>query len=88
MMSLKLSRDEFVGCISVIYFNAAWPLYLAMWHFGRMSLDDVGYSFFAIIPMFLGLQAGQKIRHRLSEETFRRALLGFLTVVAVLLLFR
>jgi uncharacterized membrane protein YfcA len=88
MMSLKLSRDEFVGCISVIYFNAAWPLYLAMWHFGRMSLDDVGYSFLAIVPMFLGLQAGRKIRHRLSEETFRRALLGFLMVVAVLLLFR
>jgi uncharacterized membrane protein YfcA len=88
MMSLKLSRDEFVGCISVIYLNAAWPLYLAMWHFGRMSLDDVGYSFFAIIPMFLGLQAGRKIRHLLSEETFRRALLGFLIAVAVLLLFR
>ena len=88
MMSLKLSRDEFVGCISVIYLNAAWPLYLAMWHFGRMSLDDVGYSFLAIVPMFLGLQAGRSIRHRLSEETFRKALLGFLMVVAVLLLFR
>ncbi len=88
MMSLKLSRDEFVGCISVIYLNAAWPLYLAMWHFGRMSLDDVGYSFLAIIPMFLGLQTGRSIRHRLSEETFRKALLGFLMVVAVMLLFR
>ncbi len=88
MMSLKLSRDEFVGCISVIYFNAAWPLYWAMWHFGRMSLDDVGYSFLAIVPMFLGLQVGRSIRHRLSEETFRKALLGFLMVVAVMLLFR
>jgi uncharacterized membrane protein YfcA len=88
MMSLKLSRDECVGCISVIYLNAAWPLYLAMWHFGRMSLDDVGYSFLAIVPMFLGLQAGRSIRHRLSEETFRKALLGFLMVVAIMLLFR
>jgi uncharacterized membrane protein YfcA len=88
MMSLKLHRDEFVGCISVIYLNAAWPLYLAMWGFGRMSLDDIAYSFLAIIPMFLGLYAGQKIRHHLSEETFRRALLGFLSVVAVMLVFR
>jgi len=38
--------------------------------------------------MFLGLLTGRKIRHRLSEETFRRALLGFLTVVALLLLFK
>ena len=88
LMSLKLKRDEFVGCISVIYLNAAWPLYGAMWHFDRMSLDDVGYSFLAIIPMFVGLLTGRKIRHRLSEETFRRALLGFLMVVALLLVFR
>ena len=88
LMSLKLKRDEFVGCISVIYLNAAWPLYGAMWHFDRMSLDDVGYSFLAIIPMFVGLLTGRKIRHRLSEETFRRALLGFLVVVALLLVFR
>ena len=88
LMSLKLKRDEFVGCISVIYLNAAWPLYGAMWHFDRMSLDDVGYSFLAIIPMFVGLLTGRKIRHRLSEETFRRALLVFLAVIAVVLLFR
>ena len=88
LMSLKLKRDEFVGCISVIYLNAAWPLYGAMWHFDRMSLDDVGYSFLAIIPMFVGLLTGRKIRHLLSEETFRRALLVFLAVVAVVLLFR
>jgi len=88
MVSLKLHRDEFVGCISVIYLNAAWPLYLAMWHFGKMEMDDIAYSFLAIIPMFIGLQTGRKIRHRLSEETFRRALLGFLTVVAILLVFR
>ena len=88
LMSLKLKRDEFVGCISVIYLNAAWPLYGAMWHFDRMQLDDVGYSFSAIIPMFVGLLTGRKIRHLLSEETFRRALLVFLAVVAVVLLFR
>jgi uncharacterized membrane protein YfcA len=88
LMSLKLQRDEFVGCISVIYLNAAWPLYLAMYGFGRMELIDVGYSFFALIPMIIGLKAGAKIRHRLSEETFRRALLGFLTLVAATLLLR
>ena len=88
LISLKLKRDEFVGCISVIYLNAAWPLYGSMWHFDRMQLDDVGYSFLAIIPMFLGLLTGRKIRHLLSEETFRRALLVFLAVIAVVLLFR
>jgi uncharacterized membrane protein YfcA len=88
MMSLKLQRDEFVGCISVIYLNAAWPLYMAMYGFGRMELMDLGYSFLALVPMALGLKTGQKLRHRLSEDAFRKVLLAFLVLVASLLVFR
>jgi uncharacterized membrane protein YfcA len=88
MMSLKLKRDEFVGAISVIYLNAALPLYAAMYGFDRMELIDIGYSFLALIPMALGLSTGQKLRHRLSEEAFRKVLLGFLIFVAALLVLR
>ncbi len=88
MMSLKLQRDEFVGCISVIYLNAAWPLYLAMYGFGRMELMDLGYSVLALLPMAMGLKTGQKLRHRLSEDAFRKVLLAFLVLVATLLVLR
>ena len=88
MLSLKMQRDEFVGAISVIYLNAAWPLYLAMYSFGRMEVIDLGYSVLALVPMALGLMTGQKLRHRLSEDTFRKVLLGFLTFIAVLLVVR
>jgi uncharacterized membrane protein YfcA len=88
MMSLKMKRDEFVGAISVIYLNAALPLYAAMYGFDRMELIDIGYSFLALIPMALGLSTGQKLRHRLSEEAFRKVLLGFLIFVAALLVLR
>jgi len=85
---LKLKRDEFVGCISIIYLNAAWPLYLAMYSFDRMEVLDLGYSLLALVPMAIGLITGQRIRHRLSEETFRRVLLAFLVLVAALLVLR
>jgi uncharacterized membrane protein YfcA len=88
MMSLKLQRDEFVGCISVIYLNAAWPLYIAMYGFGRMELIDLGYSILALVPMALGLKTGQNLRHRLSEDAFRKVLLAFLVLVATLLVLR
>jgi len=88
MLSLKMQRDEFVGAISVIYLNAAWPLYLAMYSFGRMEVIDLGYSVLALVPMAIGLMTGQKLRHRLSEDTFRKVLLGFLTFIAVLLVVR
>lgn len=88
MVSLKLHRDEFVGCISVIYLNAAWPLYLAMFSFGRMETVDLGYSVLALVPMAVGLTIGQKLRHRLSEDAFRKVLLAFLIFVATLLVLR
>jgi len=87
-MSLKMQRDEFVGAISIIYLNAAWPLYLAMFSFGRMEVVDLGYSVLALIPMAIGLTVGQKLRHRLSEDAFRKVLLGFLIFVATLLVLR
>jgi len=88
MMSLKLKRDEFVGAISVIYLNAAWPLYAAMYAFDRMEVIDIGYSFLALIPMAIGLSTGQILRHKLSEDAFRKVLLGFLIFVAALLVLR
>ena len=87
-MSLKLQRDEFVGAISVIYLMAALPLYVAMFSFGRMEPIDLGYSVLALIPMAIGMRVGQKLRHRLSEEGFRKVLLGFLIFVAILLVLR
>lgn len=87
-MSLKLHRDEFVGAISVIYLMAALPLYVAMFSFGRMETIDLGYSVLALIPMAIGLKTGQKLRHRLSEEAFRKVLLAFLIFVATLLVLR
>jgi uncharacterized membrane protein YfcA len=59
-----------------------------MYSFGRMEVIDIGYSVLALVPMAIGLMKGQKLRHRLSEDAFRKVLLGFLTFIAVLLVVR
>jgi uncharacterized membrane protein YfcA len=59
-----------------------------MFSFGRMEVMDLGYSVLALVPMAIGLTTGQKLRHRLSEDSFRKILLGFLTFIAVLLVIR
>jgi uncharacterized membrane protein YfcA len=38
--------------------------------------------------MVLGLKLGRLLRHRLSEILFRRILLGFLTTISLILLFK
>lgn len=88
LMAMRLPRDTFVGCISVIYLSAAIPLYLAMFLHSKIQPTDFGWSMAALIPMWIGLAAGRACRHRLSELAFRRVLLAFLSAVCLALLLR
>jgi|JI10StandDraft_1071094.scaffolds.fasta_scaffold05145_10 uncharacterized protein len=86
LMALRLPRDTFVGCISVIYLFAAVPLYAAMlWH-SRIGTVELAFSAAALAPVGLGLWLGRACRHRLGEVGFRRVLLAFLTAIAIVLL--
>lgn len=42
-------------------------------------------SCFALVPMFVGLALGRRVRQHLNEALFRSLLLLFLAAVAVLL---
>jgi uncharacterized membrane protein YfcA len=86
LMSLKIDRDTFVASISVIYLSAALPLYGAMLWFHRIALTDIALSAGAMLPMAAGLFLGKMLRKRLAEVVFRKLLLVFLVVLAVLLL--
>lgn len=86
LVALRLGRDEFVGSISILYLISAAPMYGAMLWWGRFGWEEVGWSLLALVPMFIGLKLGTAVRHRLSEELFRRLLFGFLTLLSVLLL--
>ena len=88
LMALRLPRETFVGTISMIYLTASIPLYLAMAVVGRFGLVELMFSLLAMGPVFLGMSLGKKIRSRLSETLFRRVLLVFLSVIAVVLLFK
>ncbi len=88
LVALKLPREAFVGSISIIYLFAGVPLYGAMaWH-GRVGWIEVLLSTLALLPMALGLWLGRRVRHRISEAGFRRALLAFLCAVALALILK
>ena len=88
LMALKLSREQFVGTISVIYLCSALPLYASMAAYGRFGLAEMAISAIALLPLGLGMAIGKQLRGRLSEALFRRVLLLFLTAIALLLLFK
>ena len=88
LMSLKLDRDVFVASISVIYLSAALPLYGSMLWFHRIAASDILMSALALLPMAAGLFLGKALRQRLPEAAFRKLLLVFLTLLAILLLLK
>jgi uncharacterized protein len=88
LLSLKIDRDTFIGSISVIYLTGAVPLYFAMLWFGRVAVVDFAMSGVALMPMAIGLAIGKMLRQWLDEALFRKVLLGFLTLLALLLLLK
>jgi uncharacterized protein len=88
LSSLKLERDNFVASISVIYLSASLPLYGSMLWFHRIAASDVALSAVALLPMAAGLYLGKMLRQRLADAVFRNLLLGFLAILAVLLLLK
>ncbi len=88
LLALRLPREVFIGSISVIYLFAMVPLYVSLAYYGRLGLSEAVVSLVGLIPMFLGMRFGKALRQRLSESVFRRILLWFLGLLAVLLLFK
>ncbi len=88
LLALRLDRETFVSSISTIYFIAALPLYGALMWYDRMTNVDLVLSAFGLAPMAAGLAIGKRVRYRLNEQLFRRLLLVFLTLLALILLFK
>lgn len=88
LMSLRLPRDVFVGTISAIYLCSAAPLYGTIALQGRLGLRELLWSLAALVPMSLGLSLGKRVRGRLSEQWFRRVLLAFLSLLALMLMLK
>lgn len=88
LMALRLDRETFVSSISTIYFIAALPLYGALMWYDRMTQVDLMLSIVGLVPMAVGLSIGKRVRYRLNEQLFRKLLLAFLAILALVLLFK
>lgn len=88
LTSLRLTREQFVGTVSVIYLFGMAPLYLALAWAGRLGVSELGLSLLACLPVFAGMALGKRLRYALSEALFRQLLLGFLVLVALALLLK
>jgi uncharacterized membrane protein YfcA len=55
---------------------------------GHIGWRELALSASGLVPMAAGLLAGKALRQRLDDRWFRRVLLAFLVMLAVLLLLK
>ncbi len=86
LLALRLSKEDFVATVALLYLCGVSAMYLHLALIDTFTWPVVGMSAAASIPTLLGVWLGSLLRRRVSEAAFRRLLLAVLVVMALNLL--
>lgn len=70
--ALGFPKDELVQALGVGALTASCALGLVLWRNGGFNPGIASLSAVALVPAFLGMMIGQKIRAVISQDVFRR----------------
>ncbi len=83
LVALRLDRDEFIAATATIFTIGSSTLYITMAINGLLTLPSLGASAIATLPVLAGVAIGNRLRGRLPEQMFRRALLLALAAIGL-----
>ena len=83
LLSLKLDRDGMINAINVGFTLSITVLLIIFDKFNMINLEIIKYSVVGAIPVTAGIYLGGKLRHKISEERFRLAVLILLIIIGV-----
>lgn len=83
LVALRLDRDEFIAATATIFTIGSSTLYITMAINGLLTLPSLGASAIATLPVLAGVAIGNRLRGRLPERMFRRALLLALAAIGL-----
>ena len=75
LISLRLTKDVFIGAVGFIWLAGTLPFLIAFIANGVLNGGTFPISAVACIPALAGMWFGEKLRHRLDEHLYRRILL-------------
>ena len=84
----NLNKHQFVGTICYFYIVAVIPWVLVMFVLGVLNTPYAISSALAVLPLSVGLLAGQKIRKHINEALFKNLVLIILVVSGLGMLWR
>jgi len=83
LAGLKLGKESFVAAISLFNVWATIVLAAAMAKYSLFGSADLVASLLALIPSSAGVLLGTKLRHRINEDVFRKALAVVLFLIGL-----
>jgi uncharacterized membrane protein YfcA len=83
LQTLGLKRHVFVQALGVTFVTITLALGTSLTGRGLMTQDLVLMSLTALVPTATGLALGQRYRHHISEERFKRIFLVALLVIGI-----
>lgn len=83
MVALRIPKEEFIGTIGLVYLLGIVPTGVTYVAEGVLRAEHVVPTLIACVPVFIGMLAGQWIRGRVNEDTFRKTLLIALVLIGL-----
>lgn len=88
LSGLKLHKDLFTATVALMFLSGGLALALFLSGHGLLGAGDMVVSAAATVPAAAGIFFGQKVRARISQEQFERAVLVVLFLIGLNLLRR
>lgn len=83
LLSLKLDRDGMINAINMGFTLSITVLLIIFGEQNLINLDTIVYSIAGGIPVVAGIYLGGKLRHKVSDERFKLAVLIILIIIGV-----
>jgi uncharacterized membrane protein YfcA len=88
LMSLKLQRDQFIQALGVMFSIQSLFLTAGFIVSGELTMHIARIGAALLIPTFIGMYIGEKIRRRMNIEQFTRAFLCLFLILGLNLIRR
>ena len=88
LVALRMPKDLFAATVGFLFSIASIAMSVFLSSHGVMDSEHLGASALACIPVFAGIFLGQRLRNKISQVQFDRALSLTMTIIGFSLLYR
>lgn len=82
----KVSKEEFIGATGFLFLCGCFPLALGLFFSGVVTGATIIQSLIALVFALIGFRIGEALRHRISQDLFRRVVLVAFLVMGLRLM--